>query len=101
MDNKLGLRIQDYCLVEILGAGTFGVVYSAKNLRSGVVDRAYKIFNIFDESTRREAEVLSLLYHPNIISVYDFGKSHDFYYMSMELCVGNIRNKLNVFNMSG
>src|SRR5262249_48238183 len=49
----------------------------------------------FAERFNREARVLARLNHPNIVAVYDFGRSGDFFYLLMEFVDGvNLRQAM-------
>jgi serine/threonine protein kinase len=55
----------------------------------------------FVESFVREAKVASLLQHPNIAQIYDFGRIGGIYYIAMELVAGfDIRKLLRFANRS-
>jgi serine/threonine protein kinase len=78
----------------VIGRGGMGTVYKA---RQPQLDRfvALKILSpelsrdpAFAERFSREAKALARLNHPNIVAVYDFGKSGDFYFFIMELVDG-------------
>ncbi|MDQ5813509.1 MAG: protein kinase, partial [Actinomycetota bacterium] len=80
-----------YTLVEPLGSGGMAEVYLA---RDEVLDRAvalkilrgqYADDEEFVERFRREAQSAAGLSHPNIVSIYDRGRSEDgAYYIAME-----------------
>jgi serine/threonine protein kinase len=85
-------------ILEVLGHGGMGVVYKARQIE---LDRvvALKILrpNIsqdagFAERFLREARALAKLNHPNIITVYDFGRKDALYFFIMEFVDGtNLR----------
>ncbi|MFN7133245.1 MAG: serine/threonine protein kinase [Myxococcales bacterium] len=84
-----------YRIDSVLGKGGMGVVFQATQTS---VQRkvAIKMLNpsladtpMFFERFRREAELASRLHHPNIITIYDFGKSSDGCYYVMELLEGD------------
>ena len=85
-------------LLEIIGHGGMGVVYKAKQKN---LDRlvALKILRpdvdkdpSFAERFQREARTLAQLNHPNIITIHDFGRKDDLYYLVMEYIDGtNLR----------
>src|SRR4051812_44316304 len=52
----------------------------------------------FVESFIREAKVASILVHPNIAQVYDFGRINGVYYIAMELVPGFDLRKLLRFS---
>jgi len=87
-------KIAGYRIEGVLGRGGSSVVYRARQLS---VDRvvALKVLHLSatkNESTvkrlRREARLMAMLDHPNIISAYDVGESTDGWWMSMELVEG-------------
>ncbi len=82
-------------IIELIGAGGMGAVYKAR--QSGL-DRlvALKILpEEFGHDVKfalrftREARTLAKLNHPNIVSVYEFGKVEDTYYFLMEFVDGS------------
>jgi tRNA A-37 threonylcarbamoyl transferase component Bud32 len=81
-------------ILELLGQGGMGMVYKARQRQ---LDRfiALKILlpelsrdPAFAERFNREAKALARLNHPNIVGVYDFGTTGDFYYFVMEYVNG-------------
>jgi len=88
-------------ILELLGQGGMGAVYKA---RQRGLDRivALKILPPevsgdanFAERFAREARALARLSHPNIVTVFDLGKSGPLYYFQMEFVDGmNLRQLL-------
>lgn len=86
-------------ILEVVGHGGMGVVYKARQIE---LDRivALKILrpNIsrdpgFAERFQREARALAKLNHPNIITVFDFGRCDALFYFVMEYVDGtNLRH---------
>ena len=86
-----------YELIRELGRGQTGVVYEAQDIRTKQIV-AVKAVNLkqFGEGIAeevadrifREAESVGLLTHPNIVSIYDFGKENGLVYISMEYVEG-------------
>jgi ankyrin repeat protein/predicted Ser/Thr protein kinase len=81
-------------ILELLGQGGMGVVYKA---RQKSLDRlvALKILNVpdkagpdFAERFSREAKALASLSHSAIVTVYDFGRAGDRYFLLMEYVDG-------------
>ena len=82
-DARAGSTVGKYKLHEIIGRGGMGVVYRAEHVYIGK-EVAVKIlhdgYGGRDESIKRflrEARAASLINHPNIVDVTDFGKSND------------------------
>ena len=87
-------RIGRYRLVEVLGRGGMGAVYTA---RQKELDRlvALKILppeigrqESFAQRFAREAQAMAKLSHPNIVTIHDFGRRDDFYFFLMEYVDG-------------
>jgi serine/threonine protein kinase len=85
-------------IIEHLGQGGMGVVYKARQRELNWLV-AVKILPpsvgddpAFAERFTREAQALALLNHPNIVQVYDFGRTDEFFYFVMEYVDGlNLR----------
>jgi serine/threonine protein kinase len=82
-------------ILELLGAGGMGAVYKA---RQTGLDRLVALKILPNELSHdakfalrftREARTLAKLNHPNIVSVYEFGKSEETYYFLMEYVEGS------------
>jgi predicted Ser/Thr protein kinase len=88
-------------ILELIGHGGMGAVYKARQI---ALDRlvALKIIRpetsdpTFAERFAREARALAQLNHPNIVTVYDFGRTAGMYYLLMEFVDGvNLRQVLH------
>lgn len=100
MINQLGR----YEILGELGHGAMGVVYKA---RDPLIDRvvAIKTINLglaldekkeYEERFYQEAKAAGRLSHPNIVTIYDVGKSGDIAYIAMEFLQGReLRDILN------
>lgn len=84
-----------YTLVELLGSGGMAQVYIAhdevldRDVALKILREQYADDEEFVERFRREARSAAGLSHPNIVSVYDQGRSEDgAYYMAMEYVPG-------------
>ncbi|MCH2107529.1 MAG: serine/threonine protein kinase, partial [Planctomycetes bacterium] len=87
-------RISGYLIEGVLGRGGSSVVYRA---RQRSVDRLVALKVLHPEATRRqstvkrlrrEARLMAMLDHPNIVSAFDVGESPDGWWMAMELIEG-------------
>ena len=92
-----------YVVQERLGLGGMATVYRAKKRGIEGYERNVALKRMlshlaedgqFVESFIREAKVASLLVHPNIAQVYDFGRINGIYYIAMELVQGFDLRKL-------
>ncbi|TAJ76515.1 MAG: serine/threonine protein kinase [Gallionellaceae bacterium] len=93
-----------YEIVSELGQGAMGVVYKATD---PLIDRvvAIKTINLglaqeekeeYEARFYQEAKAAGRLSHPNIVTVYDVGKSGDVAYIAMEFLQGReVRDMLN------
>ena len=97
-----GRRLGPYAIVAPLGAGGMGEVYRARDTR---LDRevAVKVlperFSGSPEALARfdrEARAVATLSHPNILSLFDFGREDDIAYAVTELLQGEtLRERLS------
>lgn len=108
---QLAARFPQLEILELLGKGGMGAVYKA---RQRGLDRlvALKILPpeigndpAFAERFTREARALGRLNHPNIVSVYDFGRTSEaaggLYYFLMEYVEGaNLRQAIRSGGMT-
>src|SRR5690348_8692702 len=100
-----------YEVYERLGIGGMATVYRAKKRGPAGFERSVALKRMlphlaedhsFVESFIREAKVASLLVHPNIAQVYDFGRIGGIYYIAMELVAGfDLRKLLRYANRNG
>jgi serine/threonine-protein kinase len=100
-----------YVVYERLGIGGMATVYRAKKQGIAGYERGVALKRMlshltadthFVESFVREAKVASLLVHPNVAQVYDFGRIGGVYYIAMELVTGfDMRKLLRHANRTG
>ncbi|MEM9828785.1 MAG: serine/threonine-protein kinase, partial [Planctomycetota bacterium] len=98
----LPFDLGDYVLVEVLGRGGMGIVYLAdqkelqrhvavKMIRSGILASEAEVRRFYTE-----AQAAARLHHPNIVSVYQFGRRADHHFFSMEYVRGtDLQKKIN------
>jgi eukaryotic-like serine/threonine-protein kinase len=96
-----GSRLGPYEILTPLGAGGMGEVYSARDSR---LDRTVAIKILPAAVARdpaamarfeREAKAVASLSHPNILSIFDFGREADTSYAVTELLTGEtLRDKI-------
>ena len=90
---RRGTTIGRYVLLDVLGAGGMGVVYSAFDPD---LDRriAVKVLRRGNESREaqdrllREAQAMARLSHPNVVAVHDVGTFEGSVFLAMELVDG-------------
>ena len=93
IDLKPGTRVGTYEIVARLGSGGMGLVFRALDtkLRRAVAIK-FLSDEIDDTSARRrferEAEVLSSLNHPHILTIYDVGEFESHQYLVSEIVEG-------------
>ena len=91
-------KLGRYEILSELGQGAMGVVYKAID---PLIERTVAIKTIkldlskdelasFEERFYREAKSAGRLNHPNIVTIYDVGKSDDSAYMAMEFMEGQL-----------
>jgi len=92
-----------YEVYERLGMGGMAQVHRAKKRGPAGFERSVALKRMlshlaedrsFVESFVREAKVVSMLVHPNIAQIYDFGRIGGIYYIAMELVPGFDLRKL-------
>ena len=86
-----------YTLLQLLGSGGMAQVYLAhdelldRNVALKILRDQYAEDEGFVERFKREAQSVASLSHPNIVPIYDWGRSEDgAYYMAMEYVPGGM-----------
>jgi len=89
-----------FVLEDELGRGGMGIVYKARDLRKEeardrdmyvavkVLNADFKQFPDAYIDLQRECKKAQRLAHPNIVTVYDFDRDNDTFYMTMEILEG-------------
>lgn len=91
-------RLGTFEVIREIGRGGMGIVYLGRDMASGV-DVAIKTMSLGNEFNAkvlqdtkerfmREAEILTWLHHPNIVTIYDVGEEHGLAYIAMEYLKG-------------
>ena len=90
----IGRQLGHFILEEMIGEGTMGAVYRARHTMLSRM-AAVKVLKTQEHSSEaitrfeREVQLTSQLKHPNTISIYDFGRTHDgLFYYAMEFLEG-------------
>lgn len=82
-----------YKVLEVIGRGASGIIYHGKDEDGR--DAALKVLSLEllgsedEERFHREIETILRLDHPNIVSVYDYGRTGDYLYYAMEYVRGH------------
>lgn len=86
------LIAERYSVIDVLGQGGMGVVYKARDVNSDRMVAVKMVLrsNMSQDQRRfeREAKAASLLSHPNVIAIHDFGLEDDQAYLCMDLLEG-------------
>jgi eukaryotic-like serine/threonine-protein kinase len=89
-----GTRLGPYLLVDRLGEGGMGEVFRARDARLDrdvaikVLSRRIAVSSDALARLEREAKAVASLSHPNILSIFDFGREGDVTYLVTELLEG-------------
>ena len=80
-----------YKPTKILGSGSFGSVYEAKNtiFQNTVAMKVIKkdpSNDLDEQEIKNEIDILKKLSHPNIVKIYEFYISNSHYYIITEFC---------------
>ena len=86
-------KIDKYEKIEVIGEGTYGIVYKARDTESGEIFALKKIrLESEDEgipsTAIREIALLKELQHPNIVTIHEVGLDGQFYFFAMEVVDG-------------
>lgn len=94
---RLPYPLGRFTLCRELGAGGMATVYLSKMRLGAGLDRLVALKTIHAHLAKQqtfvdmfldEAKIASQISHPNVCSVYDFGKEGDVYFLAMEYLVG-------------
>ena len=88
-----------YTVINLVGSGSFASVYKVHDTKLNVT-KALKIFPLNDNlehnfiKLKSEAQNLAQINHQNVIKVYDFDKTDDFFYLDIEFVDGKSLHEL-------
>ena len=89
-------------IIELVGHGGMGAVYKARQKSLGrwvalkILAPQHATNPDFAERFSREAQALAEVNHPHIVTVHDFGRAGDFYFLTMEFVDGvNLRQAMS------
>jgi serine/threonine protein kinase len=96
MEIGVGTRVGRYVLLEHLGEGAMGIVFSARDPELIRIVALKLLRADFDETEkarlgerlRREAQAMAQMAHPNVVTVYDVGTWGDRIFIAMEMVTG-------------
>lgn len=95
-----------YHLQSSIGSGGMATIYRARDLQVDRVVAVKVLREVFSTDKQfvarfqREARAASVLKHPNIVQVYDYGQTYGNYYIVMELIEGaDLRSYLTSHNI--
>ncbi len=100
MSQLIGQILEKYKIEEEVGKGGMAVVYRAQQMnlgRSVALKILYPHLSSQDQFRRRfdlEAKAAASLRHPNIVTIYDYGKVGEHYFIAMEWIKGAILQHL-------
>jgi len=91
VNEEKGNPSKKYKPKKMLGSGSFGCVYEAKNTIFGntvamKVIKKDKENELDEQEIRNEIDILKKLSHPNIVKIYEFYISENHYYIITEYC---------------
>lgn len=92
--SDLGEQLPGLQILELIGRGGMGAVYTARQkglnrvVAVKVLPKEVRNDPGFGDRFVREAQTLAKLNHPNIVTVYDFGRAGDLFYFVMEFVDG-------------
>jgi len=99
--NLIGTKLDDYQIMRRLGRGGMADVYVAmhqtleRQVALKVLRRQLASDASYVERFRREARAAAKLNHPNIVHVYEVGRSQEYHYIAQELIDGgNLKDEV-------
>jgi serine/threonine protein kinase len=108
-DERIGKRLGDYKLTEVLASGGMATLYVGKDVKLER-EAAVKVLtpemlesdSFLAERFLREAKAVAVLDHPNIVPIYQYGDENDLYFLVMKLIRGHdLADELNDLQSKG
>lgn len=96
-----GVRIGPYEILSLLGAGGMGEVYKARDVRLHrlIALKTLRAEWVSDADRKRrlltEAQAVSKLNHPNIVTIYDISEANGICFIAMEYVAGTTLERAN------
>jgi serine/threonine-protein kinase PpkA len=103
----MALQIPGYRIIRKINQGGMSTVYLAIQMSVGRIV-ALKVMNpsltsdpAFSERFQREATIVGQLSHPNIVAIYDIGRSEDLNYIAMDYLPGGSAHDKMINGLTG
>jgi serine/threonine-protein kinase len=89
-EKLIGRDFSGITLLSVHGQGHTGVVYVGfqKSLKRKIAVKLVPKGKVTAQCFKDEAEVVAVLQHPNIVTVFDVGEDEEFLYIAMQLVEG-------------
>jgi serine/threonine protein kinase len=86
-------RLGEYCVLEELGHGGFGIVFKARDklnreVALKVIRPGLPAYALAEARFKKEAETLAKVSHEHVAIIHDFGDRHGVFFLTMELLKG-------------
>ena len=94
IEQEMPQRISDYKIIGTIGHGAMGVVYEAyqpslkRKVAIKVIPNSLSAFTEIVKRFEIEATSAAQLRHPNIVTIFEFGKDKHIYFYAMEYIQG-------------
>jgi serine/threonine-protein kinase len=90
-DRLIGTEIAGVTLLSLQGRGHTGLVFVGfqKSLKRKIAVKLVPMEKATAQSFMDEAEVIAVLNHPNIVTVFDVGEYNEYLYITMQLIEGD------------
>jgi serine/threonine-protein kinase len=94
IEKYIGLNVGTSTILKELGRGSMAIVFEGyqRTLKRKIAIKILPKQLMTPSAAERfqqEAEAAAILFHPNIIPIYEVGETHEFLYMSMQMVQGH------------